>query len=196
MQGRYNIYRGKGSAAAIDYDTPVGTVAAGVASVDLVGLGHVEGTAYYYAARAVSDAGVESATGAICRVRVDGGVVGDQLPNKLLSAIARPAAGGRIEVEWLYSSQGEKGVARAVEVALVTGGVADWDDPLATYSIRGTTARRSVVPHVFADATSVVLALRATAANGSPGPEIQTAAVVVDSTPPAAVAALGVEVVG
>ncbi|MCK4625738.1 MAG: hypothetical protein KAV00_10535 [Phycisphaerae bacterium] len=194
--GEYRFYRGVGSADAIDWTTVVGTAPAGTGTKDLVGLGHTPDVEYFYGIRAVSDSAVEEEnTDRIVRVMVDslGNLIGPP-PNAVHSARAYAVAGGKIEIEITYVSRGQHGVASAVQIAEITGGVPDWVSPLAEVSVGSKTSHKTAKPaKVFEHDTTIRLAVRAITAAGASGPVKRLSPVVADSEAPAAVDYVEVE---
>jgi hypothetical protein len=70
--GYYDIFRGVASPAAIDWNSPVGSVPAGSGQAVLAGLGHEIGVDYWYGIRTVSEAGIEECgTQAVACVELD-----------------------------------------------------------------------------------------------------------------------------
>jgi hypothetical protein len=72
MSGGYNIYRGVGSADAINWDNPVAVAPAEETEALVAGQELAPGTSYFYALRAVSQEGLEeSSRSAVACVEVD-----------------------------------------------------------------------------------------------------------------------------
>ena len=195
--GGYNIYRGVGSPAAIDYDTPVAHLRAGVAAADLVSLGHVAGQVYYYAIRAVSDRGVEETNiddpteaVAIVRVEVDGdGNLLAGRPNPVVWCMAEAVAAGQIRVTFRYYGRGQLVAPANVQIARITGGVADWASPLATVPVTGSGVYKVTLGPTFAHHETLRMALRAVSAAGVASAETRCPAVAADAEGPLAVTA-------
>lgn len=185
--GGYNIYQGQARADQIDYDTPVAYLRAGVAQANLVDLGLAEDTDWYFGCRAVSSKGVEEEnTTVTTRVRIESGAMIGPPPNAIASASVVAIAAGSLSLSFRYNARGEAATATAVQVALVTGGVADWSSPLDTISIAGT-CRKSAELGPFDHGSTVRLALRAVTAGGVGGAEYRLDPVVADSVGPGAV---------
>ena len=97
----YNIYRGKGGDANVDYSSPVGSSA--VAEVSLAGLGHEPSTRYVYVIRPVLD-GLEMPD-VSCRVEFetdgDGNWAGN-LPDAVEWLTADIAQSSQVILRWSY----------------------------------------------------------------------------------------------
>jgi|GEM_PF-3430022 len=188
----YRLYRGVGSPAAIDYDNPVAELPCGLDSAVLAGLGHQAGVEYWYGIRAVSSAGVEETdTSRVCRVVVaaDGSISADR-PNAIAWAKASAIAGGKLRVDFYYSSLSQVIPPASVELALASAGGFDWENPIATAAISGSI-RGSLLPAtVFEDGETVFLAIRAVGALGELGAALELAPVAADSSPPPAIDSL------
>ncbi len=194
--GVYRIYLGVGGVDSIDWTTPVGTAPAGTGTIDLVGLGHTPGVEYYYGIRAVSDSGVEeTGVAAIVRVMVDAaGNLIHPPPPKLIWAVAEAAAAGKIDLSFRYDAPASSRFddAVGVQVARVTAGTADWDNPLnidgaASVVVNGDTIRRDCrLDDTFDHDETVELAVRAITTQSVGGAEIRLK-IVADSVGPAAV---------
>jgi len=188
-QGGYLLYRGVGSTPdCVDYEAPVGVGQAGAGEAYDLAAGLVDGVEYAYGLRAVSDAGVEE-TNETCYGRVlwAGGVLEADRPNRLQAASRRATAGGKIAVTFTYSRLGERAAAASVQIARVSGGVADWDTPLATVALRaaGITRHDAELAAGFADGEQVRLALRAITAGGVAGGVWTLETIAADATGPA-----------
>jgi hypothetical protein len=188
--GRYEIYRGVHSAAAIDWDSPVANAPAGTAQAVLAGLGHQVGVDYYYGLRAVSDAGVqEQGTAAVCRVVIDGdGNLAGNRPNAVAWASASPYAGGKIVLAFEYDAEGERAEAAGLELAEVRCGQPDWTELLQTISFSGSVRRQVLLETVWEHQATVRLAVRAVDADGAAGEALTLAPVAADAEAPAEVA--------
>jgi len=184
----YNVYYGAGGEANIDWSAPVGHVAAGVATIDLAGLGLAEDADHFFGLRAESDSGVEEThADRVVRVRVSGGELVGPPPNPLVSASARPAAGGKVQLDFFYSTVGAAGEATGVEVATrASGSRPDFvADLLQTVAITRTGARSVLLDASFSHGEVVRLAARAVTAAGTGGPATLLEAVVADAQAPA-----------
>ena len=197
-QGGYLLYRGAGADAAnVDYDTPVGGAQAGDANAYDLAAGLAANTTYTYALRAVSDLDVEDPGEACtCRIRADGdGALAAARPNRLMYASRRAAAGGTIGVTFAYSRLGERAAAAAVQIAEVVAGEPDWDNALASVTLRssGATRHTETVDGGFAHGETVTLALRAVTSGGVGGPVAVLEPVAADDAAPEPLAAITVE---
>jgi hypothetical protein len=190
MDNGYNIYRGVGSAAAIDFDSPVGFAPAGTTHIDLVGLGHTIGVEYFYAIRAVSAGGVPDDSATAVRVCItSGGAIEGNAPNTPFAARTAATAGGKARVAFSYSAFSSPGKAVGAQVATCTAGVPDWINGLIQtigVSSFGLTTVNRVLTTVFTDGP-LQLAIRAITAAGTPGTAVVLPAITIDGTPPAAV---------
>ena len=174
MAEGYAIYGPALRPGDIDWETPAATVAAGVSSADLVGLGLAENVDNWFGIRATSAAGVrDSATSRVAQVRITGGELVAGTPGVVAAARAEAVAGGVIRVDLHYSAVAPAGVSRTtratVQVARVVGATLDWDHPLATVQVRQGTRRRVTLAATFADGERVELAARAVTAGGAVG---------------------------
>ena len=155
----YAVYVGVGAASAIDYDSPACNVAPGQASITMAGRSLAAGKLYYLAVRARSDRGVQEAnTDRVVGVEIDeaGDLVGPR-PNALLASRAEASAGGKIDLTIVYNARGAAGVATAVQVARVTGGVADWESLAGAIPLRsaGVTRRTGTLGPTYDDGETV-----------------------------------------
>jgi len=188
--GGYRVYRGQGAtAAAIDFDNPVGIAQAGDAAAYVHGAALAANVEYCYALRAVSDAGVEEDGAAcLCRVMIDGdGALVSERPNRLVEASRRATAAGTVTVAFTYSRLGERAAAASVQIARLTNGVADWETPVATVSLSAgrVTRHDAALDDAFDDGDQVRLALRAVTSGGVAGPVTRLAGITADATGPA-----------
>jgi len=189
--GGYNWYYGVGGPDSIDYTTIIAHASPGVTTVDITGLGLAEDTDYWFACRAISDAGVEEEnTDRIVRVRISGGALVGPPPNKPAWAAAQAAAGGKVTIRAFYSDRGELAAAVGLQVAPVTAGVPDWGNLLTTIAVGGTGHYIETPSDVFADGEPLRFAVRAVTAAGAVSGHVLTNAVTADSAAPPAVALL------
>ena len=189
----YNLYMGEHRAADVDYDTPVGSAAAGLATIDLAGLGLAEDRYYYFVCRAESDAGVEEANTDAVHVRISDGDLVGPAPNPLLSASVRPTAGGKVTLDFIYSDAGQRAAPAAVQVARDSGSGYDWDSLVQSITIPGGCHRSVELDPVYGDGEMVRLACRVVSADGTPSGVTALPAVVADSSAPDAVDYIEVE---
>ncbi len=187
--GRYYFYRGaslRACYAAAVADTPVGYALAGTTKHRLADLGHTPDKVYWYLIRAMSAYGVkETNTDEVLRVRVDTpGDLDGQPPNRISWAEATPAAAGKINFFFVYSADGELAAATTIEVARVTGGVADWGSLVDTITITGSTRRTVELSPTYADRETVHLAARAKTAAGDAGQAFLLRQVGADAAAP------------
>lgn len=182
--GGYNLYRGADAESSIDYDAPVAYCRPGDETLTLaVGDPPAEDRDYYYALRAVSDAGVEETNTVAVRVRVESGELVGLPPSAMVYARAKPVADGYIEVDWLYDAAIEPAAATTVQIAAVTAGAADFASPLAAETISGSAARTTTVGP-YSTGAGVALAIRAVTAGSVAGPVMSIQPVVADATAP------------
>ena len=185
----YNVYRGIGGPDSIDYAAPVAYVRAGLATADLVGLGHVADVDHYYAVRAVSDSGVEETNTdrRVCvRINGAGQLVGPP-PNRIVSAQISAAKGGKIRLQCFYSAVGAVGVATGIQVARIAETGPDWGSLIQTLAISGTRRLDVILDPTFDDGETVRLAVRAVTADAVTGPALRTNSVSADAVGPPAV---------
>jgi len=190
--GGYLAYAAaSGDPDAVDYATPLAGCQAGETYLYLPAFLLAAGSVRIVAVRSVSDAGVEDANVTCwCRAERDGeGELVGNAPNRLTSASAEAAAGGAIELRFVYSRTGERATAASVQVARVTGGVAAWDSPLATVALAtwGLTSHLGEVSGGFGDGEMVTIALRAITSGGVAGPVTVLSPVAADSSGPPAI---------
>ncbi|HOD79945.1 MAG: hypothetical protein BWX88_02770 [Planctomycetes bacterium ADurb.Bin126] len=146
----YRLYKGVGDdPAAIDYGTIVDTIASGSASASVAGLGLSDGV-YWFALRAVSEAGIEETnTTCVTRVEISGGALQPARPNPLLRARADAIAGGGVRVTFEYDSARSPATAARVRVAGFVArrqvpAAGDWAAYLGTAAIVGSSRRGTV----------------------------------------------------
>jgi len=187
-EGHWRVYHGLGDSRAIDYEAPVALAPLGGESVS-VSLSAAPGERHFFAARAVSAAGVEEQnTHAVCCMEVD--EAGELLPAPLaavgdLTAWAEP--GGGVVVGFSY--QPPPGFAAAEHFEVLSnggGGQLDLDDPVATLPALAQAdlpvAKGDYEAVVSVSVRPVMLAVRA-CADGRGGP-IGLPVTVPASAPP------------
>ena len=99
------VYRGIGSLAAVDFDTPVGFAQPGATSITLVGLGHAASTRYTYVARPVCGNGWLETPDFSCRCQVEMDADADWVgtrPGPVEWLTANVEAGGQITLRWRW----------------------------------------------------------------------------------------------
>jgi hypothetical protein len=175
-EGHWRVYHGLGGTEAIDYDAPVALAPLGSESVS-VSLSAAPGQRHFFAARAVSAAGVEEQnTHAVCCAQVD--EAGELLPAPLaaasdLTAWAEP--GGGVVIGFSYQPPPGFAGAECFEVLSDGGGgQLDLDDPIATLPALPPRADPVVAKADYEAVVSVsmrpvMLAVRA-CADGRDGP--------------------------
>ena len=102
MATGYNIYRGLGGLASVDFDTPVATVSGAAVSKTMVGLGHLANSQYTYVIRPVL-ADLENPAMTSCEFVTDGSA--DWLGNRpapVMSLDLAAKAGATVRVQWTY----------------------------------------------------------------------------------------------
>ena len=193
--GGYNAYRHVGG---VDWDDAavVAYLRAGVSEANLAGLGHVADQTYYYGIRAVSDSGIEeTGVASIVRVIVDseGELIYPPPPRPIWAKVAA-AAGGQIDLSFRYDAPSSIRYddAVGVQVARITGGVADWDNPLnidgaSQVAVSGSVIRNNCrLDDAFDHGETVELAVRSISAQSVGGDEIRLK-IVADAEGPDAV---------
>ncbi len=129
-----------------------------------------DGLEVYYAISTVTASGIESANIKKTSAQVDESGFVRYPPNAIRSAIARPVAGGKIEIDVTYNAYKQIGIASAVIFARITPGQIDWDNPVASLSVgSGLTQRTARPATVFDDGEIIRLAARATTGQTPPG---------------------------
>ena len=188
MATGYNAYIGVGQPDNIDYTTPIAAEAPGSTStvVSVAGLGLLEGVDYYIDILAESAANVESLTGGPVHARIVSGALVSPRPNGVVAARATASAAGKVRLEAFYDSTFELAAATKIVVGRIIGGTIDWSSPLQEIAISGTTTIDQDLDDTFNDTELVHLAVRAETAVAVQGPVQVLAAVVADSTSPAA----------
>lgn len=184
--GRYNLYRGVGSLAEVDFSAPVAVINSGQTTRAITGLGHAQGQEYTYALRAVGNGGVEE-PGVLCtcRVLVSGTDVIGQRPNAPTFAVAKAMAGARVQVEFTYESRGQLSAPVGCQVAIITDQVPDGFIALEVIPIAASCRRTKLLAEEFEDGQTVQLACRALSATGVVSAWCRFNPVVVDSSAPA-----------
>jgi hypothetical protein len=197
--GGYLAYVAPGAGPdAIDFSAPAGFAQAGSPIAYVRGYSFAPAVRYVIALRAVSDAGVEEAgVEAFCTLTIsEAGQLAGSRPNAPLAAVARPAAGGCIEVEVTYSRLAEKAAASRIDVAALAGHAADWGDVLGTAGLgAGQYSIETITVGPLAEGVAVRLAARAVTADEIAGPEAWCDPVAPDATGPEPVESLTAEVV-
>ena len=188
--GGYLIYLAEGhSPADIDFDADLaGCAQAGSGSAYIFRV-LTPGVGYVAAIRAVSDAGViEENETVFCELAVDAeGVLTANRPFAPQAVVATPAAGGYVETRVQYFRLGEQAAAASIQIALVTGDVADWEAPLVTATLAADDWQEIVATvGPFSDGQGIVIAARAVTAGGVAGPATEALPIVADATAPAA----------
>ena len=191
--GGYRFYLGRYAPGNIDWQTPIGSASAGQTSLVLAGLGLDRDVDYYLGVRSLSEAGRESSLLAAdlrtCRVRISAaGVLQGSAPNALTSAALSPGPGGTMILTYRYSIRDQAAAPATLQVAQRVGGEWDFDHPIDVFFLTGPTCSSAALSPAWAHGTSVQLAVRAVAADGSPGPYLVTTSAVADSVAPAQVA--------
>jgi len=193
LGGGYRLYLGLHAPANIDWVTPIAASPAGGGSVVVSGLALDRDVDYYLGVRSLSEAGRESSLLAqdlrVCRVRISAaGVLQGLAPNALTSAALAPGPDGTMILTYRYSARDQGASPATLEVAQKVDGAWDFDHPIDVLSLTGPTCSSTALSPAWPHGTSVQLAARAVAADGSPGAYLVTTTAVADSVAPDQVA--------
>ncbi|MFW6145743.1 MAG: hypothetical protein ACOC7R_00250 [Planctomycetota bacterium] len=176
----YRLYRGRGGASAIDWTTPVATVPAGQATVDLAGAGHEAGAVYTYALRPVRD-DVESPDCA-CLVELALDAAGEWPGDRPapVTGLAAAAADGGVRVHWHWRADPDGPAADRFAVFVGTAPEVPTDVPVATVAVDGDGAYSAAVTAIDG---AVYVAVRAEIDGGVVSTLATTGPVVVPPAP-------------
>ncbi len=163
------LFRGVGTASAIDYNDPVGlALGKSTAVANFARRGHAPSTWYVYATRAVNGAGVLSPLEHHpVRLLTDGAgdIINPPVPNPPARISARALAGGKVEVVIWYARQGQ--AVAPTDLRVYGKAVSDphqpdapglYTTPLvdAVTGLSAMACRAQVARYVFNDAGSYV----------------------------------------
>jgi len=99
-------------------------------------------TNWRYIRRQVSYCGLESADSPVCDVKIDSsGDVRLAAPNPPLSLTATPQAGGKIKLQWRYSTYNQAVAPTGFRVYIDSGSGFDFETPTATVSAPSVLSR-------------------------------------------------------
>ncbi len=188
VAGGYNLYRGSGSADAIDFTSPVGA-----AGRDVVGISnfawrpHAVSTRYYYAVKSIGGGGVESEGSLPARVAEfdgGGGLIGLR-PNAPTGLAVRATAGGAFALRWLYGSRLEAAAPSAFRIYHDAGtGTVDYNTLVASVPYVRGRAHFVYASAGFAHGSRRVWAVRAVTDEGVEDGNVVTAFGWADATAP------------
>ena len=132
--GGYRVYRGPGRQEAIDYARPVAFIGQGSPQAVLSGLGHAEGVEYWYAARAVSGAGMEEGNShVLAYARLSNGQLQTAALLPPAEVTAQRASEDRVAVSFSYPHVPGMAIPEAFDVFGDGGdGIIDLQTPLAS----------------------------------------------------------------
>ena len=170
VSGGYNLYRGVGSASAIDFNFPVGAAGAEAAEIrNFTWWGHSFETEYYYAVRAVGGGGVESeASHPAMKVPFDDYHYAGLLPNPPSDLRVRPVAAGALEISWTYDRRNEQARPHTWFVYTDHGtGTMDYSWPVQVCGYRLGQVHYSVTDGPYPHGTKVGYVVRTTTAAGA-----------------------------
>ena len=168
--GGYNLYRAATRSALLN-DAAIAFSQAGTGEFQIA---HADDTAWWYGITTVSSAGVENTDEMrVLYQAVASGVLAGPLPNAITWARTRPIDAGQIELTFEYDAGGQAGVATGIQVFRATGpggAGADYDSPLETVTISGSTSRKVTLAASYDHGETVWLVLRAVTDAGDQGP--------------------------
>jgi hypothetical protein len=180
VAGGYNLYRGVGGLAAVDFSDPVGAASGAATSVrNFSWRGHASSTAYVYALRAVGAGGVEAMHDeAFAGVAFDaGGNWLGPLANAVVGLRVEALSGGRFAVRWGYDSANEGAAAESFRVYHDNGmGTVDFGTVLGTVTRRVGAVHHEFVTGAYGHGARVLFAVRSVTGGGVE--ELSTAAVM------------------